>query len=62
MGSNIRTPRSDRVSDICCNSLIGSVAATYVLEHLGGQSHAFTFVEFMTRYEEHFPPLSVSLA
>ena len=33
---------------------IGSVAATYVLEHLGGQSHAYTFAEFEARYEEHF--------
>jgi adenosine kinase len=40
---------------------LGSVAATYALEHLGGSSHAYTFREFMTRYEEHFPPLSVSL-
>jgi adenosine kinase len=33
---------------------IGSVAATYALEHLGGQSHAFTWPEFLRRYEEHF--------
>jgi len=32
---------------------MGSVAATYVLEHLGGQSHAYTREEFSTRYEEH---------
>ena len=38
---------------------LGSVAATYALEHLGGLSHAYTFAEFMKRYEEHFPPLSV---
>jgi adenosine kinase len=38
---------------------IGSVAATYALEHLGGQSHAYTFREFMERYEAHFPPLKV---
>jgi adenosine kinase len=38
---------------------IGSVAATYALEHLGGQSHAYTFHEFMDRFEEHFPPLKV---
>ena len=38
---------------------LGSVAATYALEHLGGMSHAYTFKEFMTRYEEHFPPLGV---
>ena len=35
---------------------LGSVAATYALEHLGGQSHAFTSGEFRTRYEEHFGP------
>jgi adenosine kinase len=36
---------------------IGSVAATYALEHLGGQSHAYTLDEFTCRYEEHFGPL-----
>jgi adenosine kinase len=36
---------------------LGSVAAAYVLEHLGGQSHAYTFKEFMARYEEHFAPI-----
>jgi adenosine kinase len=40
---------------------IGSVAATYALEHLGGLSHAYTFSEFLARYEEHFPPLEVSI-
>ena len=38
---------------------IGSVAATYALEHLGGQSHAYTWAEFKKRYEEHFGPLTV---
>jgi len=38
---------------------IGSVAATYALEHLGGQSHSYSFQEFMERYEDHFPPLEV---
>jgi adenosine kinase len=33
---------------------IGSVAATYVLEHLGGQSHAYSRTEFSVRYAEHF--------
>lgn len=33
---------------------MGSVAATYVLEHLGGQSHAFRWDEFDHRYREHF--------
>jgi adenosine kinase len=36
---------------------IGSVAATYALEHLGGQSHAYTPAEFSARYEQHFGPL-----
>jgi adenosine kinase len=33
---------------------VGSVAATYALEHLGGQSHAFTWPEFRDRYAQHF--------
>jgi adenosine kinase len=33
---------------------VGSVAATYALEHLGGQSHAYTWAEFLERYEQHF--------
>jgi adenosine kinase len=33
---------------------IGTVAATYALEHLGGQSHAYTWPEFQGRYERHF--------
>ena len=33
---------------------LGSVAATYALEHLGGQSHAYSWNEFKERYEEHF--------
>ena len=33
---------------------LGSVAATYALEHLGGQSHAYTWKEFQDRYAEHF--------
>jgi adenosine kinase len=36
---------------------IGSVAATYALEHLGGQSHSYSLSEFMARYEAHFPAL-----
>jgi adenosine kinase len=41
--------------DIC--GRLGSVAATYVLEHLGGQSHAYTLEEFAERYKEQFGPL-----
>ncbi len=33
---------------------MGSVAATYALEHLGGTSHAYTWPEFVERYERHF--------
>ena len=38
---------------------IGSVAATYALEHLGGLSHSYTWSEFRRRYEEHFGALAV---
>jgi adenosine kinase len=41
--------------DVCAR--VGSVAATYALEHLGGQSHSYTWREFTGRYEEHFGPL-----
>ena len=40
---------------------LGSVAATYALEHLGGQSHAYTWDEFRKRYEEHFGSLTVRM-
>jgi adenosine kinase len=36
---------------------MGSVAATYALEHLGGTSHAYTMAEFTARYEKHFGAL-----
>ena len=36
---------------------LGSVAATYALEHLGGTSHAYTWDEFKRRYEVHFGAL-----
>ena len=42
--------------DVCAR--MGSVAATYALEHLGGQSHSYTWSEFGRRYEEHFGPLA----
>jgi adenosine kinase len=41
--------------DVCCR--LGSVAATYALEHLGGQSHAYTWDEFRGRYAAHFGDL-----
>jgi adenosine kinase len=39
---------------------LGSVAAAYALEHLGGQSHAYTWKEFQKRYEEHFGALPIA--
>jgi adenosine kinase len=41
---------------------LGSVAAAYALEHLGGSSHAYTVEEFSKRYEEHFGPLRLAHA
>jgi len=42
--------------EVCAR--LGGVAATYALEHLGGQSHAYTWLEFRTRYEEQFGRLN----
>jgi len=36
---------------------IGSVAATYCLEHLGGTYHSYTWDEFEARYTQHFGTL-----
>jgi adenosine kinase len=36
---------------------LGSVAATYALEHLGGTSHSYTWDDFTRRYEKHFGAL-----
>ena len=41
---------------------LGSVAATYALEHLGGTSHSYSVTEFRARFEEHFGPLTVAFA
>ena len=38
---------------------IGTVAATYALEHLGGQSHAYSRDEFRARYARHFGALTL---
>jgi adenosine kinase len=38
---------------------LGTVAATYALEHLGGQSHAYTIQEFSERYSQHFGSLTL---
>ena len=39
---------------------MGSVAATYALEHMGGLSHAYTWDEFKARYEKHFGSLTLT--
>ena len=36
---------------------LGSVAAAFALEHLGGQSHAYTRDEFLARYQRHYGPI-----
>jgi adenosine kinase len=40
---------------------IGSVAATYALEHMGGSSHSYTRDEFAARFAQHFGPLPIRL-
>jgi adenosine kinase len=45
-------------ADAATAARLGSVAATYALEHLGGSSHAYTAGEFAARYQVHFGPLS----
>jgi adenosine kinase len=46
-------------TDQVCAQL-GSVAATYALEHLGGQSHSYSWKEFTTRYADHFGSLTLT--
>jgi adenosine kinase len=41
---------------------LGSVAAAYALEHLGGQSHSYTWAEFKLRYDAHFDAMPLSTA
>ena len=47
-------------ADLTVCARLGSVAATYALEHLGGQTHAYTWDEFSARYEQHFGALARS--
>jgi hypothetical protein len=54
-GVSVRKPRSAGLS-MAYNSRPPR-PATYALEHLGGQSHAYTWGEFKQRYEEHFGEL-----
>jgi adenosine kinase len=44
-------------AEVCAQ--LGSVAATYCLEHVGGQSHAYTWAEFRHRYEATFGALPI---
>ena len=46
-------------ADLTTCARIGSVAATYALEHLGGQSHAYSWDEFQGRYSRYFGPLAL---
>jgi adenosine kinase len=41
--------------DVC--GRMGSVAATYALEHMGGTSHHYSWDEFAARYASNFGPL-----
>jgi adenosine kinase len=38
---------------------LGSVAATYALEHMGGSTHGYSWQEFKARYESHFGALTL---
>ncbi len=49
---------AEGASDEVCGRM-GSVAATYALEHLGGTSHNYTWKAFVQRYEKHFGQLSL---
>jgi adenosine kinase len=46
-------------ADLRTSAAIGSVAATYALEHLGGSNHAYSWDEFVERYEQQFGVLAV---
>lgn len=48
-----------RGAELLTCARLGSVAATYALEHLGGLSHSYSWPEFATRYERHFGPLKL---
>ena len=49
-----------RGAELEVSARMGAVAATYALEHLGGQSHAYTWPEFLARYEAHFGSVGAS--
>jgi adenosine kinase len=51
-GGFIKGLASGASYEVCAR--MGSVAATYALEHLGGTSHAYSLAEFNARYAAHF--------
>jgi adenosine kinase len=46
-------------ADYETSARLGSVAAAYALEHLGGSSHTYSWAQFAARYEQYFGPLSL---
>ena len=48
-----------RGAELLTCARLGSVAATYALEHLGGNSHSYSWPEFVARYEKHFGTLKL---
>jgi adenosine kinase len=45
-----------RGADAVVSARLGAVAAAYALEHLGGQSHAYTLTEFLERFSASYGP------
>jgi adenosine kinase len=45
-----------RGADAVVSARMGAVAAAYALEHLGGQSHAYTLTEFLERFSASYGP------
>ena len=43
-------------ADYVTSAKLGAVAAAYALEHLGGQSHAYTWPEFRERFDQSYGP------
>ncbi len=46
-------------ADYAICARLGSVAAAFALEHLGGTSHAYSWPAFAERYQRHFGPLAL---
>jgi adenosine kinase len=46
-----------RGADFVVSAQLGAVAAAYALEHLGGQSHTYSWPEFRARFDVNFGPL-----